>query len=171
MLERINSWIAKGDNEQDNFNRYISYFVAFNMLYNIYAKQLNLSEDLTINDRKRAVNVANLIQNKSQFVIAINPKLLAYIKIIPVLAEEYWDRNMQEPVSGKLKEACANRNDAIIIEYLLKWLYKVRCNIFHGEKEYNPAKWDKLLSLSNELLKAILIMLLSDFNATYPHIQ
>ena len=39
---------------------------------------------------------------------------------------------------------------------LLKWLYKVRCNLVHGEKNYNDEDQKKLLKMSSSLLKKVL---------------
>lgn len=50
---------------------------------------------------------------------------------------------------------------------LLKWLYKVRCNIVHGEKNYDDTRQMKLLKQSSSLLEKVLTHLMDSYNRKY----
>jgi hypothetical protein len=53
------------------------------------------------------------------------------------------------------------------VDLLLKWLYKVRCNLVHGEKNYNDERQKNLLKQSSSLLIKILTHLLKAYRETY----
>ena len=166
LEEKINKWVKKGEDESDNFDKYISYFIAFNILYNDYAKRENPNVDLSRGDRKRAFGVRSSISDKDNFVKNISSELEEYVNIIPVDGEEYWGKEHtdKDGLACNLKKEFEAKNNEKIIEYLFKWLYIVRCNIVHGDKEYDQNKWDRMLGTSSKLLKEIIMALMPQKN-------
>lgn len=161
MLDKVERWVQKAQGESDEFDKFISYSIAFNILYNMYAKRINPSLDLSRGDNNRAIEIINLITDKKIFVKTL-PSLCEYMNMIPVSKEEYWGQR-KIPIAASLRRSY-NKNDANgILEYLFKWLYKVRCNLVHGEKEYDENKWEAMLKFSNELFDKIIKQLIANY--------
>lgn len=167
MLAKVQDWISKGKKEADVFDRYVSYFIAFNIMYNLYAKELRHSVDFTTGDKQRALEVSNLISNPSPVIAKLKKSLEAYLPLIPMFREEFWDKKETIPIAKNLKEAYEAGNDHDILRFLLMWLYKVRCNLVHGEKEYNQADQVKILRGGNKLLAEILASLVTEYQGRY----
>lgn len=153
---RAKIWIKKAERTNDEFDKYFSLYVAFNILYNIY---YFTSEDGRANkcssDSRRADNIVKLILDPKQFVIHNENLIKKYIYSIPIFGEEYWRRcrkNKGEGISKLLKNAFENKNYSEVVKQLNRWLYKVRCNLFHGEKSADISKQKKLLGESCKLL-------------------
>jgi hypothetical protein len=36
LLEKVKEWLKKAKQERDAFNKYVSLFIAYNILYNLY---------------------------------------------------------------------------------------------------------------------------------------
>jgi len=172
LLRKIEEWRLKAHRESDPFDKYISLFIAYNIFYNLYKKTRNPLADLSHGDRDRAIEVLSLINERDayQLFYSIQSDLEEYISIIPIFREEYWPSNRARnkvAISEALKEAYKEGNARKIVEMLLKWLYKVRCNLVHGEKEYNSEAQNRLLSKSSILLDKILQYLLEKYRQLY----
>ncbi|MDG6921124.1 MAG: hypothetical protein JRN59_06315 [Nitrososphaerota archaeon] len=154
MLELAESWEHRADQEQDPFTRYVALFVSYNAIYNVIALEDNPDVDLTTGDGKRAIDGVQRITDRLGFVQSLEPLLSNYLGMIPLFKEEYWGRK-KEPVSASLKEAYRKRDAEASLRYLMKWLYKVRCNLFHGVKEYGDKQQAELLEKSCMLLRQI----------------
>ncbi len=70
MLSKVESWMTKAGHENDAFDKYVSYFIGFNILYNMYAKELDSDVDLSDGDKKRAEEVRTLYDLTSSFMNA-----------------------------------------------------------------------------------------------------
>ena len=66
-----------------------------------------------------------------------------------------------------LVKAFDDKNPQKTIDMLLKWLYKVRCNTVHGEKNYDDSEQKELLVQSSSLLEKILVHLMERYNLKY----
>jgi len=169
LLEKVEEWQNKARCETDPFNKYISMFIAYNIFYNLYAKRKNPDADFTRGDRTRATATINLIE-ADQLYCLIKSDLKEYLLIIPVFREEYWlTRNppTKVPISKTLKESFYAKDTKKTIDMLIKWLYKVRCNLVHGEKSYRDEQQRKLLEMSSNLLDSILTHLVRRYKEIY----
>jgi len=158
LLGKIDEWRRKAILEEDSFNKYISIFIAYNIFYNLYEKTQNPSVDLTNGDSRRAIATLDLVDTTRLFQ-GLRSHIEDYVAIIPVFREEFWPKKGSRErvaISMALKSALKEENAEMTIEMLLKWLYKVRCNLIHGEKNYDDKIQEKLLAKSSLLLDVIL---------------
>jgi len=170
LLEKVGEWTAKARVESDPFNKYVSMFIAYNIFYNLYAwKRSNGSyEDYSGKDSRNATATISLVK-ADKLLKSIAPELPEYLLIIPVFREEYWPRKKPSgvPIAQTLKASFKDGDAMNAIDLLIKWLYKVRCNLVHGEKSYKDEKQRKLLEISTGLLDKILQHLVSRYIQTY----
>jgi hypothetical protein len=155
LLKKIEEWKRKASHENDPFDKYLSIFIAYNIFYNLFKKTEEPSADLTFGDSERAIETQALVANEDLFQ-TLKPELKDYLGLIFVYREEYWGRAERVPISQTLREAFNHDDAKTSIEMLLKWLYKVRCNLIHGEKNYDDKKQKKLLKHSSSLLERVL---------------
>lgn len=168
-LAKIDEWRTKGNDELDPFNKYVSLFIAYNIFYALYEKTENSND---FKDSEGAISTLDLIPDRTELFQEMEPDLREYAQMIPVyeFREEYWPSNKARnrvAISQSLKQALNEKNANQAIEMLIKWLYKVRCNLVHGEKDYNDASQRKLLSKSSSLLDRYLLHVLKCYRATY----
>lgn len=168
MIANVRDWIEKARDENDSFDRYISYFIAFNILYNLNAKKVIPNFD-PIKSKNRDSELATktiieLISDNATFVEKVAPELFPYIRLIPVEEREFWGKI---DIAKALK-ATFGKKDYETILNLFRWLYKVRCNVFHGGKSYDINRWKVLLDQSSYLLDEILELLIRYYEIKYP---
>jgi len=167
MLAKVEYWIQKAEKERDPFDKYVSYYLSFSILYNSYAKETDPNADLTYGEDRRAVEIGNIILDKKALVDDLKGPLRDYLEIIPAFREEYWGRSHPVPIASRLREAFYSENALETVEYLLRWLYKVRCNIFHGEKNYDPKLDKTILDYSNKMIAKILASSLAGYKRKF----
>lgn len=112
----------------------------------------------------RAVEVQSLADPGYLFK-TLELELKDYVSFIPIYREEFWDGGV--PIRETLAGALDEENPDKTVEMLLKWLYKVRCNIVHGEKNYDDSLQKKLLEQSSSLLEKALAHLMDSYNRKY----
>ena len=171
LLKKIEEWRRKASDEADPFNKYTSVCIAYNTFYNLYAKKKsgNLYADYTQGDSKRAIDTITLVEGEKLFK-SLETDVEEYLSIIPFFREEYWPKHNSPnriPISKTLKKNFKDRNELETIDFLIKWLYKVRCNLVHGEKSYSNPDQRKLLEMSTKLLDNILRHLVVRYKQTY----
>lgn len=171
LLEKIDEWQVKAKSETDPFDKYVSMFIAYNIFYNLYAKKKsgNNKTDFSQRDSHRATATTSLIK-ADQLLVSLEPDLREYVSIIPVFREEYWPRQNSSrnvPIAQTLKASFRDRDAENTIDLLIKWLYKVRCNLVHGEKSYKDGNQRRLLEISTKLLDKILTYLVLSYKQTY----
>lgn len=138
------------------FNRFIYQLIAFNFLYR---KVSPLSSN--VRDRQAAVKEVYEFFGKkgcTQFVQQIDPSDLR--EIIRIIREKEFY------ISFDIKGRYQRRQDRAILEKLdskdssekcegiLTVIYKVRCNLFHGNKLFDPRQ-SRLLEPLNRILKVL----------------
>ncbi len=155
-MGKIHEWWLKGRKEEDPFDKYVSIFITYNMLYNLYAKTRYPGTDSSRDDRGKAIRMLELVSEPGRLVHRLDDYLGDYLNFIPIYSEEYWEGKIGIPISDALRFAYREGWAKETIELLLKWLYKVRCNLFHGDKDYDDAKQSKLLKMSSTILDIIL---------------
>jgi hypothetical protein len=164
LLRKIQEWRVKAGEETDPFDRYLSLFIAYNIFYNLFKKTKDPNANLAHGDSARAVETQSLAHPDALFKI-LEPELRRYVNLIPIYREEFWDGGV--PIRGTLIEALNEKNSVKTLDLLLKWLYKVRCNIVHGEKNYDDLMQKKVLEQSDSLLDKILAHLLESYKQKY----
>ena len=171
LLKKIEEWQRKASDEADPFNKYTSVFIAYNTFYNLYAKKKsgNLYADYTQGDSKRAKDTIALVEADKLFE-SLKTDVGEYLSIIPVFREEYWPKQNSPnriPISKTLRKNFKDGNKLETIDLLIKWLYKVRCNLVHGEKSYSDPDQRKLLEMSTKLLDNILGHMVSRYKQAF----
>ena len=166
LLGKIGEWQEKAQSENDPFNRYVSIFTAYNIFYNLYEKTRNPSADLTYRDKRRAIKILALL-NENQLFQSLKDDLSNYIAFIPIYRDEYWNKRDAIPINSALEQSFERGDKKRTIEMLLKWLYKVRCNLVHGEKNYNDQQQRRLLEMSSSLLEKVLQHAVEQYQALY----
>jgi len=167
LLSKAERWIQKAEKEQDPFDRYVSYFISFKILYDSYAKEMNADADLSLGDSRRAVEIRDLVPDKEALLRDLKEPLRDCLTMIPAFREEYWGRPHPVPIASRLREAFYSDNAPDTVEYLLKWLYKVRCNVVHGGKNYDEKLDRTILGYSNTLIAEILSVVLPEYKKRF----
>lgn len=156
LNNKASEWISKGAHENDPFNRFFSYFVTYNILYNLYARIKNPSVDLSTNDKNRSVKVHELIKDPRQFIHENDDDIHSFIRMLRKFRKEKWTVNSAESINDSLERSYINRNYKLVIRDVLRMLYKLRCNMFHGEKDMNTPNQHELIETSNTILITII---------------
>ena len=156
LISKASEWISKGDHENDPFNRFFSYFLAYNALYNLYAKMKDPYVDLSIGDKSRASKIKELIINPNQLVHSVDEDIKSFITLLKYFRKEKWTKKSSEYINDSLERSYNNRNYTLVLRDILRMLYKLRCNLFHGEKNINAQNQRELMDVSNKILKTIL---------------
>lgn len=170
LVEKIEEWQEKSHQETDPFNKYLSIFIAYNIFYNLYWKTMHPRDDLSRGDSQRAIATYELVNNPNQLIQSLKPLLKDYLKAIPRFREEYWPSNYarnKEQISDLLKKAVKENDSRTAVQMILKWLYKVRCNLVHGEKNYNDQDQRELLDGSSSIMQIIVQHMMERFQERY----
>ena len=174
LIEKIIEWQTKANSENDPFDKYVSIFIAYNIFYNLYEKKkTGVFEDFVFGDSRRAIRTIELVEPHQLFSVIFSD-LAEYLHIIPVFNEEYWPQRILKngtagmPISATLERAYSSRDEKQCVELLLKWLYKVRCNLVHGAKSYKDDHQKVLLIQSSKLLDRILTHMVENYKRRFP---
>ncbi|WP_156965980.1 hypothetical protein [Paraburkholderia bannensis] len=163
-------WISKADayrsdNLEDLFDRFFTLFVAYNRLYSASAELYRATFDprqiLKFHgDRQEATSVMARLIRQSRFSDAVweNPAIADSCKAISelLLNRQFFlhsVRGTKEPDyarDARLADGLQRHSVLAVLECL----YQIRCNIFHGEKEFVPRQ-AQLLAPAIVLLESI----------------
>lgn len=166
-------WIEKADAYRSNhlediFDRFFTLFVAYNRFYSAAAELHRAAIEprqaqYLQGDRREATTVMAHLISQSRFVAAMkeNPTLSAACQAISSLLQErrfflHSDRGTREPDFARDAKLVAGLSKCSLLS-VLECLYQIRCNIFHGEKEFAPRQAE-LLAPAITLLEAIVPM-------------
>jgi hypothetical protein len=159
-IRRSVGWIKKSEKSKDSFDRYISLFISFNILYNLYAKVKNPRTELIRGDYRRAQEAVKLIRDHervfNEVLSEINPFEKVCLNLNFRITVEHEDGVF------RLQQLLDYGNSSEILRHLLKMLYVIRCNLVHGEKGVDDRQ-SELLRVSSALLKALLEHMLEGF--------
>src|SRR5207302_10226127 len=142
ILAKIYDWLAKSRTDTDPYDSYISVFIAFNIFYNLNAKTRNPRTNLRFGDGKRAVDVWRFV-DAATLMTRLGKHLDSYVNLIPVETEEYLDGGI--PIAATLRQSYRTGAAQQATEFLFRWLYRVRCNLFHGSKNFNVETQGEML--------------------------
>lgn len=166
-------WIDKAgayrsNDLEDLFDRFFTLFVAYNRYYSAAAElhraSINSQQAQYLQgDRREATIVMARLIRQSRFADAMHetPAIDAACQAISTLLQErrfflHSFRGTREPDlerDAKLAEGLQEHNLLSVLECL----YQIRCNIFHGEKEFAPRQAE-LLAPAITLLEAIILL-------------
>ncbi len=170
-IERFcDRWIDKAEAYRSNdledlFDRFFTLFVAYNRFYSAAAELHRATLDarqatLLQGDRREATTVMARLIGQSRFFNAMkeNPTISAACETISSLLHGrhfflHSVRGTKEPdLARDAKLADGLHKHSLLA--VLECLYQIRCNIFHGEKEFAPRQAE-LLVPAITLLEAI----------------
>jgi len=133
-LQKAEEWIEKSKNEIDDpFNTYADLYIAYNILYNIKAKLDDPNISLEWRDSNRAINILDIL-DVDYLINTLNSNIEQFVNMVLLFKSEMWNK---KNIQVELQRALIMGDNKLIIEYVLKMLYKIRCNLFHGEKGVN----------------------------------
>jgi len=167
VLERADQWIFKAKLEPDHFNRFMSFWVAYNMIYGIYSKRVKPRESITRFDSKKAIRTKILLKDSRLLKSDLVHLASELCDRTSVFREEYWEENDTTSLRQRLISSLSNDNFEYTLETILKLLYKIRCNLFHGEKSYYDNSQHQLLEVCSMILDIILQETIRLFKLTF----
>ncbi len=140
----IKSWRAKAKSERDVFSRFVFLYFCFN------ATIANLSE------KESDAQMINWICAND------NPLKSRFLQLIDLENHYYFSQRLTvlkqlTPVHSNLKNKPAITINGIRnFEEVIRAIYYVRCNLFHGCKSPNDARDYKLAKVSGDILQKLI---------------
>ncbi|NJE49616.1 hypothetical protein [Thermococcus sp. 9N3] len=165
-------WLKKAKQEADGFNKFFSLWVGYNAFYNHYHFYTSTRRSQGSSEKNKIIQTAKLLTISEKRAILF--KHLTNIEYI--LKENYTIklRGKDGDVKQKLKEYIEKfRNDPnddnieIAFEFLLKLLYGIRNNLFHGKKLLSDYIQEKLLTKAYNILLTIFSLMLIKYLICY----
>lgn len=169
IIDFCSGWLSKADTYDNTslngvFDRYFTLFVTYNALYNHVTRQLAESGKLSKKqhgDKNSATqnmvtfygadNLYDIIQGREECLRSIVSRLKHngfYLHSKKSDGSPDYERD-----DILKKDICSTRKQASALATLVL-LYQLRCNLFHGEKEYHMNQID-ILGPANILLHMI----------------
>ena len=134
----ISSWLEKGNHDENEYNKFFSYYVALNYLYNHnFEEESNEKVRLTL----------FIAETLGQFGFKID------MQNYPVLIEKQINNTLKNKPCKYYKLERVKQNNLIDIFLMI---YQIRCNLFHGGKELLADRDLNLVAESNQILKLFL---------------
>jgi len=137
----VKTWYEKAKWEQDSFSKFVFLWICFNAWLG-YKSDKFLDSEMIKWLLKQTSLVSDLVSSyenaKKTEPFRENLKTLADMSPI------YDSRGRRSPI--KIKD----END---FENVVKAIYRVRCNLFHGGKEANDSRDKKLVEVSKRILE------------------
>lgn len=148
------------------FDAYFTLFVLYNIIYNIYSDFLEKTGTLKreanrhgkIGDREGATEIIEKEWNDSMIKEILHEKQEEIRNIISLIDPDSTHRLFhvnKDKNDEELLKLLKSSNDRDKFKGILKFLYAIRCNLFHGSKSY--AEQQKyILNPSCEILEYII---------------
>ncbi|MDD2745571.1 MAG: HEPN domain-containing protein [Candidatus Gracilibacteria bacterium] len=160
---RIISWYKKGEQEKDAFDRYIYFWIAFNGYY--YAYRLDTNSKLK-NDYKIFLDGKSDSENQQIQFVAKEFKETFQKKIADETIDSFdsffdFQKNRKHSlgtggVINLMANETVNYKQKEKLGQLLKMLYQIRCNLFHGGKCADIENDKKLVKEGSAVLQFFL---------------
>jgi hypothetical protein len=179
-----NKWLNKvdqieGDDVEEFLDRFFSLYVVFNRLYIQASYELSQREEMNLEnresfpDRQAATNYIVQFYGSKRFLNSLNSNAdtkEAILDLIGILDNELFNINIH-PITGKplgesdkeLLDDLVNNNPNRKAKAILKFLYAIRCNIFHARKGADPIQVI-VLQPTVTLLRKIIEMVRNDLD-------
>jgi len=175
----IDRWLIKSeqyDQEklEDCFDCFFTLFVVFNRLYNDVKELISVrgetvkmindehfksefNKNNNIGDQKAStVCVAYFLKNNAEEVIKDNQaNIKSFLELLPQFNIHLKNGEPQKDKDDILIQSLTAKENEVVLLAILKTLYQIRCNTFHGEKQMIPRQM-KLLTTSNNTLRNII---------------
>ena len=149
VMEIMQSWIDKGKLTNNNFDKFICYWIAFNCYYanktQIYGAERKMIHALK-NDNECVDMFKEIYKNG-----AYSHLFAKLIEISPV----YENIPNSNKNSSKLKK--------ISFANIIETLYLVRCNLFHGSKAQEKDRDIEVIAAAAPILELIVEKFCSNF--------
>lgn len=152
-LKKTEKWLNKHNNRDDFFDRYLSLFIAVNIVYELWRKIVGKYPDYE--DKRDFKNLGkDIIDNKvkDDIVRFFSSELFAFIDR-EYLHIEVGTKKDKEDVKKVFDKSVGNNEK---FEVAWEAFYSVRCNLVHGEKSYED-KQERLLELIYPQLRLCLV--------------
>ncbi len=173
ILKKCLEWIKKAKVEKDGFNKFFALWVGYNAFYNLYYRKIHGSLE-NRRELDRILETKNLLEPREIKVI-----LQKYLQEIKKILNEAYHvylgrgenrRDVKCELEKRIKEFEENYDNENIaketFETLLKLLYGIRNNLFHGEKSLSDTRQNELLNYAYEILLPILSLMLIKYCLT-----
>jgi hypothetical protein len=183
VLNFVENWINKetrSDNLENKelvheFNKFFSYFVAFNALYNeVYFQETG--KTVGMGDNKRAMDAVITFLGDTELKNALGRADAEIGFIKKVIDDNIFRFHFNEKTINKVKMNGQqldayyrnNLNDNCTsykyCEAVFSFLYQVRCNMFHGSKGFEPNQ-KKLIQSMNVILEVLIEFLKEELSS------
>ena len=147
-LKLIESWHKMAEKQSDYFLKFILEYISFNA----WVKQQNSQKDLFTKERNM-INAIKLNKSIIKCYLKIVDKDL--IKDLIEILDNHPIENVKYPDDSNWNGKIINTQDfAGIIEFI----YRVRNNLFHGDKQMNFERDEKLVKYGYKLLQPLMNM-------------
>lgn len=143
-IEFVSWWKKLGDNQSDNIEKFFYYYVLFNYFYELHHSANRNREDDDVPERR-----------KIDFYIWKNYNVLCSYGFAPSsltnIPDEFFNKPPEDSNAVETGTIRKLNNDVSI--YLN--VYKIRCNLFHGNKKMKINRDNLLIEAGYILLKHI----------------
>lgn len=168
QFRNITRWMNKTvDGSTPGYEKFTYCFIAFNIFYNL--KYDHDFPDESIWESNEFQRICHVIPNDSDThlekiyrqSISATPDFLELLEKYQ-LKHRLRNGNYEDLVHS-LKLNVKREDYSKALEKLLACMYAIRCNLFHGEKEPDDFRQNKLLQESEKVLRKILSILLEPY--------
>ena len=153
------------------FSRYVTYNAIYNTLTNtleqfevLSRKKDKTGKEIDRGDKIKAIDImSKYIQNTNLLIFFSHPEVVEDIKLIVEIIENkefgiiYKYGEPQPLEDERLKVQLSNTAEKIKIKAILTLLYSIRCNMFHGSKNFEESQKQILKPLNRLLLNVVKI--------------
>jgi len=155
-FQNIQKWMQK--TYQDSYDRYMFRWIAFNIFYNLnYQKRFPNKSLFKTSEGNRIKGVLKKLPDRGvsliKKIIQENPDYLDFLIRIFNLD------NLHQEVKSLV---CQNEYKKAILKFL-ELLYKIRCDLMHGDKDPTDEDVSKLLEDSSKILETVMAVLLEPY--------
>jgi hypothetical protein len=140
-------WVRKGQQETDVFDRFVALWFAFNALYNAY-----FEGDERAAIRELLYESGSPLTSGWCAAFLRNPGVVFFGQRIIRSVHRYGQDSTEDAVRVRNRSEPPKRR----VVKLVMILYLVRCNLFHGAKDYAREADQEVVRRAAELLEPIL---------------
>lgn len=146
------SWLKKAETEKDDFDKFISLWFAFNALYNqfFHHSEIDAIYNLIFSHDKK------IEYTELRDILTLNSSTFFENRIIRDCRGNGKDTI---EYAAKLKDNSNSLRYRLF--YLLKILYQVRCNLFHGNKMFDSDSDQEIIKNAASSMELIIRALIS----------
>lgn len=145
-IDAASSWFEKANHEEDEFDRFVYLWFAFNILY---SEHFDNNERQAIREYLRenwwAISNPDIIL-KSEDVDYFKNRIIKNCKI--------YNRQDTSEFAERLKNG--QNSNRYRFEALMMILYQVRCNLFHGNKLFSSESDQEVVKHAANILEKVI---------------